>query len=200
MDALAQAKRLGATWWPRREAARGAGARRRLVFALTGFAGYYLSRPTPRDALFRPRPRRRRRHRLGADGGRHSLRRQLRRRDRAVAGRPDRAGAHDARGKGAAAQRQRRQRTLRQARLARPHLVHAGSDARARDRRRTRAHHPDDARRQGRARAYRARRRGLVPPRAPAALGLRHHPHRRRRRSTPPARRSAISSPPPCRT
>ena len=53
--------------------------------------------------------------------------------------------------------------------------------------RRDRAHHPGHEGRQGRARAYRAAGRRVVPPHAPAALGLRHHPHREARTTSRPA-------------
>ena len=164
------------------------------VFAVTGLAGYYLSRPTMETLYSGPRPRRRRRHRRGAARSGRRLRRQRREHGRPDAGRPGGDGAHDPRRKGPAAQRRGRQRTVRQARLARPDLVHAGRHAPAGARGRARAHDPDDALGQGGARPYRARRRRLVPPRAPAVLGLGGHPHRRRRRS-----RDRAGDPPPRR-
>ena len=154
-------------------------------------------RPQPAghgDALFRPRPRRRGRHRRGAARGGGAVRRQRRGDDRARVGRAGLGRADDPRREGAAARRGGRQRAVRQARLARPHLVHAGRDAAPRARRRACAHDPDDALGQGRARPHRARRRRLVPPRAPALLGVGGDPHRRRRR--PHDRRG---DPAPCR-
>ena len=153
------------------------------VFAATGFSRL-LSQPADHgDALYRPGSGRRGRHRVDAQGSGDPLRRFGRRRHRDGAGRSGGARAHDLGGEGPAAQRQRRQRALRQARLARPHLVHAAGHARARDGRRTGAHDPDDARRQGRARSYRHGRRRLVPSRAAGPVRLGDHSHRRRRRS-----------------
>ena len=61
--------------------------------------------------------------------------------------------------KGLPQQRQRGLRAVRQARLLRPHLVHAGGHPGAGARGRDRAHHPGHARREGRPRAHRAARR-----------------------------------------
>ena len=150
--------------------------------------------PDDGDALFRARSRRHLRHRRRIARGRRAFRRQCREHSRSDPGRTGRRRADDPGGKGSAAQRRSRERTVRQARLARPDVVHAGRHALESARRRTRAHDPDDAHRQGRAGAYRPRRRRLVPPRAPALLVLGGHPHRRRRRSRhrpgdPPPRR-----------
>ena len=121
------------------------------------------------DALLRARPRRRRRDRRGAARSGNAVRRQRRKHGRAGSRRASGDRAHDPRRKGSAAERRGRQRTFRQARVARSHLVHAGRHAPEGARGRARAHDPDDALRQGGARAYRARRRRVVPPRAAAA-------------------------------
>ncbi len=172
---------MGQSHGPRREAAGDARARRRLRVRADGVRRLVSEPADAGNIVFGSRPRRRRQHRRRPAGGRHSLRRQFGRRLGADAGRSDPAGSHDPGAEGPAAQRQRRRRALRQARLPRPHLVHAAGHARAGAGRRARPHHSDDSRRQGGARPCGARRRRLVPPRAPAALGLGHHPRRRLR-------------------
>ena len=142
--------------------------------------------PGLRDALCRARAVRREPDRPGARRGRHRLRRRLRRHHRAGAGRHDRAGAHAARREGPADQRQCRLRAVRQCRLARPDLLHAADDPRARAGRRDRPHHPVDLGHQGGARPHRHVRARQLPPRRAEAVRVRGHPLHRawtRRRS-----------------
>ena len=150
--------------------------------------------PDDGDPLFGARSRRYRSHRRRPARSGCAFRRQRREHGRLDAGGADGRGADDPRGKGAAAQRRRGQRTVRQARLARADIVYAGRHAPKGARRRARPDDPDDAHGQGGAGAYRSRRRRLLPPRASAILGVRGHPHRRRRRS-----RHWAGDPPPGR-
>ncbi len=146
------------------------------------------------DPLFGARPRRYLSHRRRVARGGRAFRRQCREYRGFDAGRTDGGRSNDPGGEGPAAQRRGRQRTFRQARLARPDVVHAGRHPPAGARGRTRAHDSDDAHGQGGAGAYRARRRGLLSPRASALIGLRRDPNRRRRRP-----RDRAGDPSPCR-
>ena len=105
-------------------------------------------------------------------------------------------GAHAACREGPADQRQCRLRTVRQCRLARPHLVHAAGDAGARARRRDRPHHPVDPGHQGGARPHRHGRTRQLPPRRAGADRLGGDPRLRHRCGQAARCRSAISSRP----
>ena len=166
----------------------------------TGVVGYYLSRPSHGDALRRPRsPGRQQAIGAALTRCQHRHSTSVLRRGTTVSVRYGADGPRRACCLPRRACRIRancRLRTLRQDGLARPHLLHAGRDARPRPRRGTRAHHPVDVRGASRPRPHRAAGRGVLSPRASQpAVGLRNaarrdpRPIRACRPGHPPSRR-----------